>query len=99
MAPPCVVPGCDGLAKAALDVIVGALELARERLAADTGVERACVSELERGLGNASVDLLDRLGAVLCVLVGAFLEEPPEGAPAPAPLPSGRHTKKGEAEQ
>lgn len=70
-------------------MIVGALELARERLAADTGVERACVSELE----------LDRLGAVLCVLVGAFLEEPPEGAPAPAPLPSGRHTKKGEAEQ
>lgn len=69
--------------------------ISQERLAADTGVDRAYVSELERGLGNASVDLLDRLAAVLSVPIGAFLEEPPEGASPPAPLPSGRHAKNG----
>ena len=32
-------------------------------VAADTGVDRAYMSELEREQGNATVDLLDRLAA------------------------------------
>lgn len=67
--------------------------VSQERLAADTGVDRAYVSELERGLGNASVDLLDRLAEVLKVPVMAFFVEPEDPADRPMPLPSGRHPK------
>lgn len=65
--------------------------VSQERLAADTGVDRAYVSELERALGNASVDLLDRLALTLSVPVGAFFVEPAVGEERPSPLPSGRH--------
>lgn len=69
--------------------------ISQERLAADTGVDRAYVSELERGLGNASVDLLDRLAEVMRVPLGAFFDEPPDPGRPPSPLPSGRHPKAG----
>lgn len=69
--------------------------ISQERLAADTGVDRAYVSELERGLGNASVDLLDRLAEVLRVPLAAFFVEPDDPATPPSPLPSGRHPKAG----
>ena len=69
--------------------------ISQERLAADTGVDRAYVSELERGLGNASVDLLDRLAGVMRVPLSAFFVEPADPATPPAPLPSGRHPKAG----
>lgn len=64
--------------------------LSQERLAADTGVDRAYVSELERGLGNASVDLLDRLAEVLKVPLSDFFVEPTEGQARPKPLAAGR---------
>lgn len=46
--------------------------ISQERLAADAGIDRAYLSEIERQLGNASVDLLDRLAGVLGVSVSAF---------------------------
>ena len=55
--------------------------VSQERLAADTGVDRAYVSELERGLGNASVDLLDRLAVTLGAAIGEFFIVPEDGAP------------------
>lgn len=67
--------------------------ISQERLAADTGVDRAYVSELERGLGNASVDLLDRLAATLDAAIGDFFVVPAEGAQEPAPLKPGRRPR------
>lgn len=69
--------------------------ISQERLAADTGVDRAYVSELERGRGNASVDLLDRLAEVLRVPLADFFVEPDDPATPPSPLPSGRHPRSG----
>lgn len=69
--------------------------ISQERLAADTGVDRAYVSELERGRGNASVDLLDRLAEVLRVPLADFFVEPDDPATPPSPLPSGRHPRGG----
>lgn len=68
--------------------------VSQERLAADAGVDRAYVSELERELGNASVDLLDRLAAVLGVPIGDFLAAVPEGQEKVSPLPAGRKSRR-----
>jgi len=67
--------------------------ISQERLAADAGIDRAYLSEIERQLGNASVDLLDRLAGVLGVSVSAFFALPGQGEAAPRSLPSGRHPK------
>ncbi len=64
--------------------------VSQERLAADAGVDRAYISELEREQGNASVDLLDRLAGVLGVDVGEFLRTPVAGAEMVKPLRAGR---------
>lgn len=64
--------------------------VSQERLAADAGVDRAYVSELEREQGNASVDMLDKLASVLSVPIGEFLAVPPVGASEIKPLPAGR---------
>jgi transcriptional regulator with XRE-family HTH domain len=67
--------------------------VSQERLAADTGIDRAYVSELEREQGNATVDLIDRFASVLGVEFGEFFAVPAEGAERPRPLPKGRHPK------
>lgn len=67
--------------------------ISQERLAADAGIDRAYLSEIERQLGNASVDLLDRLASVLGVSVSAFFVLPEQGEAEPRSLPSGRHPK------
>lgn len=64
--------------------------ISQERLAADAEVDRAYVSELERKKGNATVDLLDRLAAVIEVPLAEFFQEPEKGAKRPKPLESGR---------
>lgn len=64
--------------------------LSQERLAADAGVDRAYLSELEREQGNASVDLLDRLALVLGVPIVELLVEPASDATRPEPLKAGR---------
>lgn len=67
--------------------------ISQERLAADAGVDRAYVSELERKKGNATVDLLDRLAEVLSVALAEFFREPKPGEKKPRALQSGRRTK------
>lgn len=64
--------------------------ISQERLAADTGVDRAYVSEIERELGNATIDVLDRLAVELGVEVADFFIKPTAGAKRPKPLPKGR---------
>ena len=49
----------------------------------------AYVSQIEREQGNVTVDLLDRLAAVLECRPSEFLDEPVDGA-APQKLRSGR---------
>ena len=69
--------------------------VSQERLAADSGVDRAYISELERERGNPSLPLLDRLAGTLDVRLAELFMEPPEGAERPKPLPSGRKPKRG----
>ncbi len=64
--------------------------LSQERLAADSGIDRAYVSELERGVVAASVDLMDRLATTFDVPVAVLLKAPAAGAETPANLPRGR---------
>ncbi len=66
----------------------------QEALAADTGIDRAYVSEIERGLGNATLDVLDRLAQHLGVAVTALLTEPGEGEEPPPKLPPGRRSQR-----
>lgn len=63
--------------------------ISQERLAADAGVDRAYLSEIERELGNVTVDLLDRLAEVLACKPGEFFVEQAEGE-SPPKLKSGR---------
>lgn len=65
--------------------------VSQERLAADAGVDRAYLSEIEREFGNVTVDLLDRLADVLGCRAAEFLAEPVEGQEA-RKLKSGRKT-------
>jgi transcriptional regulator with XRE-family HTH domain len=67
--------------------------VSQERLAADTGVDRAYVSELEREQGNATVDLLDRLAEAFQTHISEFFIEPPPGVTRPAVLQKGRKSK------
>lgn len=64
--------------------------VSQERLAADADIDRAYVSEIERGVVAASVDMLDRLAATLEVKVGSLLDRPTEGSAKPSNLPKGR---------
>jgi len=67
--------------------------LSQERLALESGVDRAYVSGLERGRENPTVDVLDRLAAILVAPLAAFFAEPDDPTePAPA-LKAGRKPK------
>ncbi len=68
-------------------------DVSQERLAADTGVDRAYMSELERELANPTIDLLDRLAEALHVGIEAFFVAPEAGAEKPSALRSGRRPK------
>ena len=77
--------------------------LSQEQLAADTGVDRAYLSEIERGLGNATLDLMDRLAGRLGVRPGELLAEhstpgasdpASEAGQAPGRLPGLRRGRK-----
>lgn len=67
--------------------------ISQERLAADTGVDRAYMSELEREQGNATIDVLDRLAASLGIPVLEFFRLPEPGEKAPTALRSGRRPR------
>ena len=64
--------------------------ISQERLAADSEVDRAYVSELENKRGNPTVDFLDKLAAVLEVPISEFFRAPEPGEKRPRSLPGGR---------
>jgi len=68
--------------------------LSQEKLAFDTGIDRAYVGGLERKVENPTVDLLDKLAERLGVPLGEFFIEPPLGAKPPRPLRAGRRPLK-----
>lgn len=70
-------------------------ELSQEKLAADAGIDRAYISELERERGNATLDLLDKLAHILACPYQEFLKEPGQSAKQAAPLKTGRRAKTG----
>lgn len=67
-----------------------ARRISQERLAADTGVDRAYVGLIEREDGNVTVDLLDKLASALDVSISEFFVKPAAGSKRPEPLPKGR---------
>lgn len=64
--------------------------LSQERLAYDSGVDRAYVGGLERQEENPTVDVMDRLAKTLQVPLSQFFKTPKPGAKPPRPLRGGR---------
>jgi transcriptional regulator with XRE-family HTH domain len=68
--------------------------ISQEVLAADAGVSRAHMSEIERENVSATVDLLERLAKVLKVDLAEFFVRPEKGAKRPSALKVGRKPSK-----
>ena len=66
----------------------------QEVLAADAGVSRAHMSEIERRQASATIDLLDRLAMALGVELSEFFVRPGPGAKKVKALPVGRKPSK-----
>lgn len=64
--------------------------LSQEALAAEAELDRTYVSGLERGVGNPTVAVLERLARVLGVHVSCLFQEPEAGSTRPTPLRGGR---------
>ena len=67
--------------------------VSQERLAFDSGVDRAYVGGLERQIENPTVDVLDRLTLTLGVKLQDLFIEPVPGADPPKPLRGGRRPR------
>jgi len=66
--------------------------LSQEALALKSDIDRTYVSGLERSIRNPSVDLLDKLAAVLSIKTIELFKET-AAKPASPPLPRGRRQK------
>lgn len=64
--------------------------LSQEKLAADTGIDRAYLGGVEREAENPSVDLLERLAEGLDVPIVDFFQIPRRSERPPEPLRPGR---------
>ena len=64
--------------------------LSQERLAADAGLSRVYLNEVERELGNVTVDVMGRLAATLDCQIADLVRMPEEGEKRAAGLRSGR---------
>ncbi len=73
--------------------IRSARHLTQEGLAFEARIDRSTVSEIENGKFNPSIDLLEKLSAVLGVDVLDLLAIPPVEEEPPSPMRSGRKPK------
>jgi len=64
--------------------------ISSERLAAESGVDRAYTGRIERGVANSSIDLLERLAGGLGVEIAELFAVPGPNEERPEPLPGGR---------
>lgn len=67
--------------------------ISAETLAADATLDRAYMSQIERGLGNPTIDVLERIAAVLHAELAELFQLPAPGESAPRPLAGGRRRK------
>ncbi|MCJ2127578.1 helix-turn-helix transcriptional regulator [Methylobacterium sp. E-045] len=72
--------------------------LSQETLAVDSRVAAPYLSGIERGVVNPTIDVLDRLAAVLGVEVDTLLRSYDESSEAPRPLRAGRKPKGGRSQ-
>jgi transcriptional regulator with XRE-family HTH domain len=68
-------------------------EVSAEVLAADAGIDRAYVSEIERGLANPTIDVLEKIATVLGVELADLFVKPAPDAKPPKPLRAGRRRR------
>ncbi len=67
--------------------------LSQEKLAVDAGVSRVYLNEVERELGNVTIDVMGKLAAALGCRIADLVREPEEGEERAAGLKSGRRPK------
>lgn len=67
--------------------------VSQERLAFDSGVDRSYLGGLERGVGNPTVDVLQRIADTLAVPIGDFFVVPKKGDEEPTSLRAGRRPR------
>src|SRR5690242_5834359 len=68
-------------------------DVSAEALAAESGVDRAYVSRIERALANPTIEVLERLASVLGIEVGDLFAVPSPRDRAPERLPGGRRSR------
>jgi len=71
-----------------------ARDVSAEALAADAEIDRAYMSLIERGRGNPTIDMLEKLANVLGVELAEFFVRPAPDADPPKPLRPGRRKTK-----
>lgn len=64
--------------------------ISQEKLAADSGIDRAYLSEIETEKANVGLDVLDRLANCLGLAIAELLAKPEPQAEQPQPLKRGR---------
>jgi transcriptional regulator with XRE-family HTH domain len=67
--------------------------LSSETLAAESGVDRAYVSRIERAVANPTIDVLERITRVLEVAIADLFAVPKPEEQRPEPLPGGRRPR------
>jgi len=67
--------------------------ISQERLAADAGIARGYMGDIERASRAITLDILDRLAAALGVAAADLLQIPGDGAARPVTLPRGRRSR------
>jgi len=67
--------------------------LSQERLALESGIDRAYVGRVERGSENVTVSTLEAFANVLGVRVSALFRDVEPNEPEPVPLKAGRKPK------
>ena len=67
--------------------------LSQEKLAAEAGVSRVYMNEVERELGNVTIDVMAKLATALGCRVADLVREPEEGEERAAGIKSGRRSK------
>jgi transcriptional regulator with XRE-family HTH domain len=64
--------------------------LSSETLAAESGVDRAYVSRIERAVANPTIDVLERIARILGVTMAELFAIPQPDEERPMRLPGGR---------
>lgn len=67
--------------------------LSQEKLAADAGVSRVYLNEVERELGNVTIDVMGKLANALGCSIAELVREPLDGEERAAGLRGGRRPR------